>query len=147
MLEKLKQFQANRKQYNNINEVAVDLRTNTTLKHDIDQLSRALFHKEVSGCINCYLDAYVHLMNLKIDDAIQKLQCPFALREGALLQDFDDPTKLCSQANLTTRLALHHLAKNPASVKYFILLPDNWQQQAEEYRETMSQLKDTEYRS
>ncbi|MDR3706625.1 MAG: hypothetical protein P4L28_12060 [Paludibacteraceae bacterium] len=140
MIQQLKQFQSKRKQYANLAELSVDLRTNQALKQEIEHLYKAFYHQTVHGCNNCYMDAYVQLMNLNIDDAMKKLDCQFRLRAGALLQDFDDSSKLCSQANITRELALHHLAKNPGCNHLFAILPDNWEQQVADYQEKQSQL-------
>jgi hypothetical protein len=140
MIQQLKQFQAKRRQYANLAELAVDLRSNQALKQEIENLYKAFFQQTVHGCNNCYMDAYVQLMNLDINEAETRLKCQFRLRAGALLQDFDDSTKLCSQANITRELALHHLAKNPGCQRLFAILPDNWQQQVAEYKEEQSQL-------
>jgi len=134
MIERLKAFQAKRRQFANGRELSASLKIDNALKQEIEDLTKALFHKTVSGCINCYMDAYVQLMNLKIKDAMEKLACQFRLRAGALLQDFDDSTKLCSQANITRELALHHLAKNPACQRLFAILPDDWEQQVADYQ-------------
>jgi hypothetical protein len=140
MIERLKAFQAKRGQFTSGRELSLNLKIDNALKQEVEDLTKAFYHKTVSGCNNCYMDAYVQLMNLKIDDAVEKLACQFQLRAGALLQDFDDSTKLCSQANITRELALHHLAKNPACQRLFAILPDDWEQQAADYQEEQRQL-------
>ena len=132
MINRLKEFQARRSEFVNGADLSSCLVSNKELRNEIEILSKAFFHKNVSGCSNCYMDAYVKLMNLKIEEAMQKIECPFKLKAGALLQDINDRTKLCSQANITTELALHHLSKNPDCKRLFIQLPENWEQMISE---------------
>jgi len=73
MIEKLKTFQTKRTRYSNIHELAQSLIADENLKRELEELSRVFLHKTVSGCKNCYHDAYIQLMNLKIEDALKKM--------------------------------------------------------------------------
>jgi len=132
MINRLKEFQARRSEFANGADLSSCLTSNQALRSEIEILSKAFFHKNVRGCSNCFMDAYVKLMNLKIEDAMEKLECPFVLKAGALLQDINDRKKICSQANITTELALHHLSINPDCKKLFLKIPENWEQMINE---------------
>lgn len=127
MIERLKQLQANRKQFANPDELYSSLKSNTALRNDIEALSKAIYHKSVSGCSNCYFDAYIQLISLKIEIAMEKLKCSFLLLAGALLHDVVnyDNDLLCSNANITDELALYHLKTNPKCAKMFQKIPED----------------------
>jgi len=135
MIERLKALQMNRKQFANSSELFPHLSTDSDLRIEIESLSKAIFHKSVSGCSNCYFDAYIELISLNLNIAMEKLKCSFLLLAGALLHDvvnFDNDL-LCSNANITDDLALYHLKTNPNCRQYFQTLPENVDELIEAY--------------
>lgn len=52
-----------------------------------------------------------------------KIPCDYLLKPGALLQAFSDPSKTCTNANLTNELAQWHLMNNPGVARYFSKIP------------------------
>jgi len=127
MIERLKTLQLNRNQFSTPDELITFLKNNETLRNEIETLSKVFFHKSVSGCSNCYFDAYIQLISLKINIAMEKIICQFLLLAGALLHDvinFDNDL-LMSNANITDDLSLYHLKTNPNCRQYFQTLPEN----------------------
>ena len=127
MISRLKKLQEESNQFANPSELITSLKTNLALRNEIEFLSKAIFHKSVSGCSNCYFDAYIQLKSLNIDTVMEKIKCLFLLLAGALLHDVinQDNDLLCSNANITDDLALYHLKTNPGCRKYFQELPEN----------------------
>lgn len=134
MIERLKILQANRSRFSNGREAATCLLSDKALRQEVEILSKAFFNTSVSGCGDCYAEAYTKLMNLNIKEAMAKIECPFVLGAGRLLQDINDRTKTCSQANITLELALYHLAKNPNEIKKFVKFPEDWEKQVENFK-------------
>lgn len=136
MIERLITLQENRKQFANSDELFNCLKTDTALRNEIEALSKAFFHKIVSGCSNCYFDAYIQLISLKIDIAMDKLKCAFLLLAGALLQDSVNQNidLACSNANITDDLALYHLKTNPNCRDLFQTVPDNLEELLADYK-------------
>ena len=133
MIERLKKLQATRGQFANHSELSRCLKSDDSLRREIDALSRAFLNKKVSGCSNCYTDAYFELITLSIDKAMGK--SIFELKRGKLLRDVVnfDVSKNMTQANITDDLALYHLSTNPGCAKFFAVLPDNWEELVEAY--------------
>lgn len=127
MIERLETIQANKKQFANGSELFNACKTDSTLRHEIEVLAKYYLNRKVSGCQNCYMDAYVELINYNLEKAMSKDTCKFKLRAGALLHDvvnFDNDL-LCSNANITNELALYHLKTNKNAKKYFQTLPED----------------------
>jgi len=136
MITRLKTLQLNRNQFSTPDELITFLKNNETLRNEIETLSKVFFHKTVSGCSNCYFDAYMQLISLKINYAMEKLKCVFLLLAGALLHDvinFDNDL-LMSNANITDDLSLYHLKTNPNCRQYFQTLPENVDELIEAYQ-------------
>lgn len=136
MIERLKILQANKKQFANGSELFNACKTDSTLRNEIEVLAKHYLSKSVSGCSNCYSDAYFELINLKIEKAMAKDTCNFKLRTGALLHDavnFDNDL-LCSNANISDELALYHLKTNPNCRKFFEKVPENVDELIEAYK-------------
>jgi len=136
MIERLKTLQLNRNQFSTPDELITFLKNNETLRNEIETLSKVFFHKSVSGCSNCYFDAYMQLISLKINIAMEKLKCVFLLLAGALLHDvinFDNDL-LMSNANITDDLSLYHLKTNPKCRQYFQTIPENVDELIEAYK-------------
>lgn len=124
MIARLEKLQAEKKRFSSGGELSNHLKNNEALRRDIEALSRAFLNKSVSGCSNCYMDAYLELINLNIKKAMTKVNSKFKLRAGALLRSPDgDISKNVSQFNLTDDLAIDHLKANPNSIKYFDKYP------------------------
>ena len=136
MIERLITLQENRKQFANSDELFNCLKTDTALRNEIETLSKVFFRKTVSGCSNCYFDAYIQLISLKIEIAMEKLKCVFMLLAGALLQDClnQNIDLACSNANITDDLALYHLKTNPNCIGLFQTLPDNLEELLADYK-------------
>lgn len=136
MIERLITLQENRKQFANSDELFNCLKTDTALRNEIEALSKAFFRKTVSGCSNCYFDAYIQLISLKIEIAMEKIKCLFLLLAGALLQDSVNQNidLACSNANITDDLALYHLKTNPNCRVLFQTVPDNLEELLAEYK-------------
>jgi hypothetical protein len=136
VITRLKTLQLNRNQFSTPDELITFLKNNETLRNEIETLSKVFFHKSVSGCSNCYFDAYMQLISLKINIAMEKLKCVFLLLAGALLHDvinFDNDL-LMSNANITDDLSLYHLKTNPNCRQYFQTLPENVDELIEAYQ-------------
>jgi len=136
MIDRLKTLQLNRNQFSTPDELITFLKSNQALRTEIEDLSKAIFHKTVSGCSNCYFDAYIQLISLKINYAMEKLICQFLLLAGALLHDvinFDNDL-LMSNANITDDLSLYHLKTNPNCRPLFQTLPENVDELIEAYQ-------------
>lgn len=127
MIERLTLLQANKGQFANGGELSKACKTDSALRHEIEVLAKHYLSKSVSGCSNCYFDAYFELINLKLETAMSKDTCKFKLKTGALLQDVVnyDNDLLCSNANITDELALYHLKTNKNAKKYFQTLPED----------------------
>ena len=134
MLERLKILQADRSRFSNGREAASCLLSDKALRQEVEILTKAFFNTSVSGCGDCYAEAYTKLMNLNLKTAMEKIECQFVLGAGRLLQDINDRTKTCSQANITTELALYHLSKNPNEINKFVKFPKDWEQQVENFK-------------
>ncbi|OJV40831.1 MAG: hypothetical protein BGO29_14785 [Bacteroidales bacterium 36-12] len=135
MINRLRVLQANKGQFANGRELSSACKTNKDLRHEIEVLSKHILNKNVSGCQNCYMDAYIELVNLNINKVMEKQKCDFRLRAGVLLRDVvsRDPKKNCSNANITNELALYHLKTNPECRKYFDKIPDDFNEQLKSY--------------
>jgi len=135
MIRRLEIFQADKGRFNGIGELSQRLKTDKALRDEIEILTKAFLNKNVSGCSNCYADAYIELINLNIQTIMEKKKTKFVLLAGALLRDVvnGDAKKLCSQANITDELALYHLKTNPKCRDLFQQLPDNLDKMMKEY--------------
>ena len=136
MITRLKTLQLNRNQFSTPDELITFLKNNETWRNEIETLRKVFFHKTVSGCSNCYFDAYMQLISLKINYAMEKLKCQFLLLAGALLHDvvnFDNDL-LMSNANITDDLSLYHLKTNPNCRQFFQTLPENVDELIEAYQ-------------
>ena len=142
--ERIKALKTRGKEYNN-RKLIKQIGKDRLFKQEIATLYNDVFQKQVSGCINCYADAFFELINLLKNEKAEiengqevAIENQFVLKRGVLLYDKLnlDASKMLCFTNLTTKLALYHLATNPDCVKYFAKLPDDWQQQVEEYKKT-----------
>lgn len=135
IIARLKKLQEESHQFANGSELMASLKNDIALRNEIEFLSKSIFHKSVSGCSNCYFDAYIQLRTLNIDTVMEKIKCLFLLLAGALLHDVVNQNNdlLCSNANITDDLALYHLKTNPACRKYFQQLPENVDELIESY--------------
>ena len=133
MIERLKKLRATKGQFANHSELSRCLKSDNSLRQEIDALSHAFLNKKVSGCSNCYSDAYFELITLSIDKVMDK--SIFELKRGALL--YGDESigieKYTTQANITDELALYHLKTKPSCMKLFAKLPENWEEMVEAY--------------
>lgn len=135
MIQRLIKFQENKGQFANGSELFNACKSNKDLRSEIETLSRYFLNRSVSGCQNCYMDAYIELSNLNIQKVMEKQKCDFKLRAGALLRDVAgrDSKKNCTNANITNELALHHLKTNPGCRKYFEKVPADLSERLKSY--------------
>lgn len=111
------------------------LRGDSRLQAEVRELYLLLLKKQVSGCINCYADAFFELLSLTPERVEKAAACMFRLKPGVLLHDAVnmDSSRTMSNANITTELALYHLATNPGCASRFEVLPSGWEKQVEQY--------------
>lgn len=135
MIERLKTLQATRGNYRNGAELSKELGKNYQLRKEIELLSRKYLNRTVSGCGNCFFDAYIELINLETKTIMEKEECKFRIRRGKLLKDAvnQNVSLIMTQANITNELALYHLKTNPDSVEYFEELPEDWEALVENF--------------
>ena len=120
MIERLNILKS--KRYPSAAELKNAMDKDAGLRNEVNSLSRHFLHRSVSGCSNCFFDAYIELINLK-----NMKEKKFQVKRGAVLYDpvNQDASKILTAANCTDELALHHLKNNPNSRKYFSVLPDD----------------------
>ena len=137
MLDRLKELQVTRHRYGSGKELRAAL-SDPALRAEIAALSRRYLHRTVTGCGDCYMDAYFALLALDTDRIMEKEQCKFALKAGVLLSDCVnyDVSLNMTNANISDSLALYHLSTNPNCRGKFSRLPENVDEMIEEYRAT-----------
>ena len=130
MLERLQILQANKKQFANGSELLVACTSNEDFKREIEYLSKKFLHRNPSGCSNCYMDAYLELINTDIKKLIIMSESKFKLKHGYLLKDVVnfDVSKNMTVHNTTDELAMYHLRTNPSCASKFEKLPENWEE-------------------
>jgi hypothetical protein len=98
------------------------LKSDNSLRQEIETLSKHFLGRSVSGCGNCYFDRYMELVNIK-----KMEESTFKIRAGTVLYDpvNQDADKILTANNCTDELALYHLKHNPGCRKHFYQLPDN----------------------
>lgn len=136
MIRRLKILQANKRQFPSRKELSESLKNDKALRKEVETLSKAFLYRSVSGCGNCYMDAYLELVNLPIEKMMQKQECLFELQRGKLLRDVInlDVSLNMTQANITNELSLYHLKTNPKSKQFFSRLPDNLDELLDGYK-------------
>lgn len=125
MFARLQALKALRGKFANGGELARSLRENNELRSEIDSLARIFLRRRVTGCINCYTDAFFELIMLDEQKAKDIMNTQFELKAGALLKDANDRSKNMTNVNCTDELALWHLKNHPESLKLFVRVPDN----------------------
>ncbi|MFV0391316.1 MAG: hypothetical protein ACK5KP_05460 [Paludibacteraceae bacterium] len=135
MLDKLIELQAKKGQFTNGGELFKACQSDKIFRQEIDSLSKYYLHRSPAGCSNCYMDAYIELINLNIDKVMAQEKSKYVLSHGVLLRDVvnGDIDKNMTVHNTTDELALYHLKTNPDSAKMFASLPEDWEKQVEEY--------------
>jgi hypothetical protein len=90
-------------------------------------------YKELTGeiirttCSTCLIE-YI----FKIRSKMEKTTCRYQLKPGALLQAFGDPSKICTNKNITDELAEWHLKNNPGVISLFSKVPERpWEAPAD----------------
>lgn len=140
MIERLQILQANKGQFKNNNELSLKLKADAQFKQEITSLARIYLNRSISGCGNCYADAYFELIHLDIKKAMEKEACKFRLFAGALLRDRNgDMSKLCSNHNITNELALYHLSTNPNCKSSFQEVPENLDELLQEFNSPIAE--------
>ncbi|MCL1936818.1 MAG: hypothetical protein FWF52_00275 [Candidatus Azobacteroides sp.] len=121
MIERLEALKS--KKFSNATELRNALKNDSQLRNEVEALSKYFLGRSVSGCGNCFFDAYMELINRKKMEEKSKFQLP----RGIVLYDpiNKDANKILTAANCTDELALYHLKYNPNCRKYFSGLPEN----------------------
>lgn len=89
-------------------------------KKKIKAAYRQLTGEVLKGsCGTCYIEALI-----KIKRKMEKSNCRYQLKPGAVLTAFGDVSKTCTNDNLTDELAEFHLKTNPGCAKWFSKMPD-----------------------
>lgn len=137
MIERLLLFQQSKSLFTTGESLQEACTNDVDLKKEIESLALYFFKRTVSGCRNCYMDAYLELINLNTDKIMTQEESKFKLRHGVLLRDTvnHDISLNATVHNLTDELALYHLSTNPDSREYFEELPDNVDELVEKYIE------------
>jgi hypothetical protein len=106
-----------------------------TLVTDIFKTYRKIFNKEWNvTCRSCYFDCYAALYELTLTnnktlENMEKLL--YYLPKGRLLLDIKEPSKNCTNKNITNELAEWHLKRDPAKIKWFSKFPEDWQERCQ----------------
>lgn len=127
MIKRLKILKEKRGQFANGSELLAAIKNSQELREEIGALSLFFLGREVSGCNNCYMDAFFELLHLNEQQIMDKANTHFHLRAGVLLRDVVnfDATKNMTNANISDSLALYHLRTNPSCRELFDELPNN----------------------
>lgn len=125
MIERLKILRAMREQFQNGAALSNALDTDPALKSEIDTLTNVFLKRKLGSCKSCYMDAFIELVTLPIEIAMQRNNTEYELRAGVLLKDTKnfDYSKNMTNANITEELALYHLRTNPSCRGLFSKLP------------------------
>lgn len=119
-VERLEAFQRSRTRYQDGGALDYALKHDSELRAEVEWLTLRFLNRAVSGCINCYTDAFFELLTIDKITAMEKEKCIFHLRAGALLKDIKgDRAKMVTNANLTNELAIYHLQTNPNCRRFF----------------------------
>jgi hypothetical protein len=110
------------KKFDRASDLIDALKNDLTLRHEVEVLAKYFLGRSVSGCGNCYFDAYMELVSRR-----EMKETKFKVKAGAVLYDpvNKDAGKILTMANCTDELALYHLRHNPNCRKYFSVLPEN----------------------
>lgn len=135
MIGRLKHLQANKAKFGTGADLSLACKKDNDFRREIEELTEHFLHRNVSGCSNCYMDAYLELINLKIDLIMEVVTTDFKLSHGVLLRDVvnSDISKNMTVHNTTDELALYHLKTNPDCAELFAELPEDWQERVEAF--------------
>lgn len=129
MIERLNILKS--KKFPSATDLREALKNDTGFRNEVKTLSKRFLGKSVSGCGNCFFDAYMELINIKN----MKEESKFQVIRGKVLHDTvnQDVSKILTYANCTDELALYHLKHNPNARKFFSTLPDDVDELIENY--------------
>lgn len=135
MIERLKHLQKSKDKFGNGADLSLACKQNSDFRREIEELTEYFLHRNVSGCSNCYMDAYLELINLKIDLIMGVVTTDFRLSHGVLLRDVlnNDISKNMTVHNTTDELALYHLKTNPDCAELFAELPEDWEERVDAF--------------
>ncbi len=71
MTERLKKLQSQKRQFPTFRELSRYLNKHPELVKEIEELSLYFLKRRVSGCSNCYTDAYLELVNLPVQKKLE----------------------------------------------------------------------------
>lgn len=97
-------------------------RANANQIKDLDSVYFALFHKHITGCKNCLYDAI-----FQIRKHFKLMENTFKLKAGAYLIDPHNQSMDCTHRTLTDEKAIHHLRRSKDFIKFFAVVPDDWE--------------------
>jgi len=98
------------------------LKADNALRSEVNALSRVFLKRDVSGCSSCWTDAYLELIHLSNEIAMERTACKFELRAGVQIWLGNN---YYTNANLTDKVALDWINKDPKRVEMFRVLPEN----------------------
>lgn len=133
MIEQLQQLKTERSKYAGSAELYRALKNDLALQRAVRELTKYFLKREVRGCSNCLFDAYMELIHFNLDnkEIFKKIMtqenCKFSIKKGILISD-GNSANLLSNANITDKLALFHLKRNPKLIGKFDRYPENWEE-------------------
>lgn len=94
----------------------------------LEALNFRLFNKPITltGCSNCYRDAYVLIFNKLKRDKKMPTEVNYILKNGALLHEFG--TSEYYSHRVSDEVAEHFLKKDPESIRLFHKFPSDWKE-------------------
>ncbi len=135
LAERIEQLRKQVEHFGNARLLTNELSRNAELKNEVRSLYSIIFGKQLTGCLNCIVDAVFEILNKK--DIMTNKPLEYLLPAGALLHDVVnmDSAKAMSNANISEELALYHLATNQGCEARFIRLPEDWKRRVEAYKQ------------
>lgn len=122
-----------------ISNTIVNQTVSEEIKEVVKSIYRKVFRKEMNAsCSNCFTDAYFELYNLWKSDIAKftaLFTCEYQLKFGEVLSEFGSSENIATRVNMTNELALMYLSINKGNARLFEVLPDNWEDQLEDYQE------------
>jgi len=78
-----------------------------------DELTQFIGYPKCTDQVFDWVGAMINLEILRQNNGVISIPCDYYLKPGVFLQTSGDPSKACSNINLTNELALYYLEKNP----------------------------------
>lgn len=95
----------------------------------LEALNFRLFNKHITltGCSDCYRDAYVLIFNKLKKDKKMPAEANYILKSGALLHEFG--TSEYYSHRVSDEVAEYFLKKDPENIRLFGKFPPDWKEQ------------------